>query len=98
MAGDRSRERRRLASECLDLARQTSDLPLRASLLEMAQKWLDLAELCEHNAWNEMLRMRAIQAAIGRELQSCYELRRELPPHILALLVELDAERDHDGA
>ena len=69
----------------------------------MAQKWLDLAELCEHNAWNETLRMRAIQAAIGRELQSRYELRREMPPHILALLVELEAdeleaERDRDGA
>jgi hypothetical protein len=87
-----------LASECLDLARQMSDLRLRASLLEMAQKWLDLAELCEHNAWNEALRMRAIQAAIGRELQSWYELRHELPPHILALLVELEAERDHDEA
>ncbi len=64
----------------------------------MAQKWLDLAELCEHDGWNEALRMRAIQAAIGRELQSWYELRHELPPHILALLVELDAERERDGA
>ena len=93
-----AKECRANASECLDLARQTSDLTLRASLLEMAQKWLDLAELCEHNAWNETLRMRAIQAAIGRELQSRYELRHELPPHILALLVELEAERDRDGA
>jgi hypothetical protein len=64
----------------------------------MAQKWLDLAELCEHDGWNEALRMRAIQAAIGRELQSWYELRRELPPHILTLLVELEAGRDRDGS
>ena len=64
----------------------------------MAQKWLDLAELSEHNGWNEALRMRAIQAAIGQELQIWYDLPRALPPHILALLNELDAERDrNDG-
>jgi hypothetical protein len=62
----------------------------------MAQKWLDLAELCEHDGWNEALRMRAIQAAIGRELRSRYELPRALPPHILALLTVLDVEADHD--
>jgi hypothetical protein len=42
--------------------------------------------------------MRAIQSAIGRELHSWYELRHDLPPHILALLVELEAAWDHDGA
>jgi hypothetical protein len=80
----------------LALARDTSDFALRASLVEMAQKWLDLAELCEHDGWNEALRMRAIQAAIGQELRSRYELPRALPPHILALLIGLDAGPEHD--
>jgi hypothetical protein len=42
---------RRYTAECLTLARQTSDSPVRTSLLEMAQKRLDPAELSEHGAW-----------------------------------------------
>jgi len=66
MASDRSREARRLASECLALARQTSDPLARTSRLDMAQKWIDLAELSEHDPWNDALRRRVIQAAIGQ--------------------------------
>ena len=40
---DRSDKFRRAASECLRLARTTSDENTRASLLIMAQKWFDLA-------------------------------------------------------
>jgi hypothetical protein len=40
---DRSDEFRAAASECLRLARTTSDESTRASLLVMAQKWFDLA-------------------------------------------------------
>ena len=70
MLADRSRKRRRMAAECLALARPISDSGVRASLVEMAQKWLDLAELSEHDGWNEALRLRALGAAIGRELQA----------------------------
>jgi hypothetical protein len=94
MSGDRSRERRRLAAECLASARQTSDLRVRASLLEMAQKWIDLAELCEHDAWNESLRLRALQAAIGQELRAQYKLPQELTHRILTLLMQLNAEQE----
>jgi hypothetical protein len=62
----------------------------------MAQKWLDLAELCEHDGMNEALRMRAIQAAIGQELRSRYELPRALPPHLLVLLAQIDVGPDHE--
>ena len=62
MASDRSREARRLASECLALARQTSDPLARTSRLDMAQKWIDVAELSEHDPWNDALRRRVIQA------------------------------------
>jgi len=40
---DRSEEFRKAASECLYLARTTSDQSTRASLLTMAQKWFELA-------------------------------------------------------
>jgi hypothetical protein len=40
---DGSDEFRQAASECLRLARTTSDQSTRASLLIMAQKWFDLA-------------------------------------------------------
>jgi hypothetical protein len=96
MSGDRSRERRRLAAECLEVAKRTSDAGVRASLLEMAQRWLDLAELCEHDAWNQKLRLRALQAAIGKELRVHYELPQQLPHRILALLMQLTGQTDAD--
>jgi hypothetical protein len=92
MVGDRSRELRRLAAEWLTLARQTSDLSVRASLLEMAQRRIDLAKLSEHDTWNEALRLRAIQAAIGEQLRVEYEPPQELPHRILTLLMQLDAD------
>ena len=96
MAGDRSRELRRLVPECLTLARQTSDLQVRASLLEMAQKRIDLAELSEHDAWNEALRLRALQAAIGENLRAQYELPPELPHCMLTLLMQLNRQNNAD--
>jgi transcriptional regulator with XRE-family HTH domain len=96
MSGDRSRERRRLAAECLAVAKQTSDVGVRASLLEIAQKWLDLAELCEHDAWNEKLRLRAVQATIGKELRVHYELPQQLSHQLLALLMQLNEQENAD--
>ena len=43
MGDSRSRECRQSAAKCLDLARLTSDLKARTSLVSMAQKWLELA-------------------------------------------------------
>jgi hypothetical protein len=40
---DRSQERRQFAAECLALAQRAVDFNVRASLIGMAQKWLDLA-------------------------------------------------------
>jgi hypothetical protein len=96
MAGDRSRELRRFAAECLTLARQTSDLRVRAPLLEMAQKRIDLAELSEHDAWNETLRLRALQAAIGEKVRAQYELPRGLSHRILTLLMQLNGQSNVD--
>jgi hypothetical protein len=85
-----------MAAQCLAIARQASDSGVRASLVEMAQKWLDLAERSEHDEWNEALRLRAIEAAIGRELRALYELPYNLPHRLLTLLMQLNARADTD--
>jgi hypothetical protein len=79
-----------MAAECVAVARQTSDLGVRASLLEMAQKWLDLAERSEHDGWNEALRLRAIEAAIGEELRALFKPPHRLPHRLLTLLMQLN--------
>jgi len=94
--GDRSRERRRMAAECLTVARQTSDPGIRASLVEMAQKWLDLAECSEYDGWNESLRLRALEAAIGQELPALYDLPYNLPHRLFTLLMQLNAQNQTD--
>jgi hypothetical protein len=93
MAGDRSREMRRLASEWLALARQASDPLARNSRLDMALKWIDLAELSEHDPWNDALRRRAIQAAIGQGLQNIYDASPDLPHYMLTILMQLNADQ-----
>jgi hypothetical protein len=93
MAGDRSREMRRLASECLAAARQTSDPVIRISRLDMAQTWIDLAELSEHDPWNDALRRRAIQAAIGQKLRRLYGASPDLPHHMLTILMQLNSDQ-----
>jgi hypothetical protein len=99
MSDDRSRERRRLAAECLALAKDTSDTDVRAFLLAMAQKWLDMAEQDEHDNWDKVIRLRAIQTEIGRALRANYGLPREVPHRILALLMQLnDGNGNGNGA
>jgi hypothetical protein len=97
MPGDRSPEYRRLAAECLVLARESSDSRVGASLAYMAQNWLDLAELAERHADSRSLRHCAIAAAIGAELKFMYGLPHSLPPHFLALLAQLNNENQSDG-
>ena len=97
MPGDRSQEYRRLAVECLVLARESSNSKVGASLVSMAQNWLDLAELTEYNADSRSPRRRAIAAAIGAELKIVYGLPRSLPPHFLALLIQLNTENQSEG-
>src|SRR5258708_4957997 len=98
MSGDRSRARRRLAAECLAMAKQASDANNRAFLVEMAWKWLDLAELDEWDNWQKALRLRAIQTEIGEGLRSSYEIPKELPDQLLTLLMQLNAQQDRKGA
>jgi hypothetical protein len=71
------------------VARQTYDSGVRASFVEMAQKWLDLAEHGEHDCWN-------LEAAIGQELRALYELPYKLPRRLLTLLMQLNAQADTD--
>jgi hypothetical protein len=62
----------------------------------MAQKWLDLAELSEHDGWNEAVRLSALEATIGQELRALYELPQTLPHHLLILLTQLTAQAETD--
>jgi hypothetical protein len=57
---------RELAAFCLAMAERASGLRDRASLLKIAQKWHDLAEIDERDA----ARLRAVQLEIGRELRT----------------------------
>jgi hypothetical protein len=62
MSHDRSLERRQLATQRLIFAKQMADWKIRASVLGMTQRWLDLAEhRKEHDASDKALRLRAIQ-------------------------------------
>ena len=58
MSGDRSRERRQLAAERLIFAKQMTDWKIRASVLGMTQRWLDLSEPPEPDALDKALRLR----------------------------------------
>ena len=91
------RERRQRASECLAMAKQASDANIRASLVEMAWEWLDLAELDEWDNWEKALRLRAVQTKIGQELRAQYELPEELPHQLLTLLMQLNAQQDSES-
>jgi len=98
MSGDRSRERRRRAAERLIFAKQMNNWRMRASVLGMTQRWLDLAQSPEPVALDKALRLRAIQTNIGRELRAQFDLPREMPHRILTLLIEIGAAQDREGA
>jgi hypothetical protein len=76
------------------MAKQASDATTRAFLVEMAWKWLDLAEADEWDNWGKSLRLRTIQTKIGQQLRAQYELPEELPRPLLTLLMQLNAEQD----
>jgi hypothetical protein len=89
------------------MAKQASDANIRASLVEMAWEWLDLAELDEWDNWQKALRLRATQKALrllaiqtkfGRELRAQYEPPEELPDPLLTLLAQLDVQQDGKGS
>ena len=102
MWADRSREQseqRRLAAEFMATARLITDSNIRASILALAQKWLDLAErgLSQQEA-DRAACLRNIQTKIGQELQATYDLPQDLPHQILTLLMRLDAQQDGKGS
>jgi hypothetical protein len=79
------------------MAKQASDVGVRAVLVEMAWKWLDLAELGEWDNWERAWRVRAIQTNIGRELRVHFDLPQDMPPPILARLMQIDAPQDGES-
>jgi hypothetical protein len=85
MPDNPSHKRRELAAQCLAFAEQTSDLNVRAKLVAMAQKWLDLAndEFGSHeelDAWNKTFYDRVVQTKIGQAFENGNAARRLLRP------------------
>jgi hypothetical protein len=62
----------------------------------MAQRYLDLAERSEHDGWNEALRLRAMEAAIGQEIRALYAPPEHIPHRLFTLLMQLDAQGQND--
>jgi hypothetical protein len=88
MLGAQTRKYRRLAAECLWLARGASSPETRARLVDVAQRWLDLANLDAGIEAAEQLD--TVQAVIGAELRSLYRLPRSMPARLRDLLARLD--------
>jgi hypothetical protein len=96
MSSDRSYERRQLAAERLIFAKQMADWRMRASILGMTQRWLDLAEPYDQDALDKALRLQAIQTEIGKKLRAHYQLPCDLPHQLLALLMQLNGKQDEE--
>jgi hypothetical protein len=95
MSSDRSHERRQLAAERLIFAKQMTDWRIRASVLGMTQRWLDVAESHDPDALDKVLRLQAVQTEIGRKLRAHYQLPCGLSHQLLTLLMQLNGKH-HD--
>ena len=78
------------------MARQARDASIRALLVDMAWKWIDLAEFDEWDNWERTLSLRAIQTKLGKALRAQYKLPEELPRRIRTLLMQIDASQDEE--
>jgi hypothetical protein len=78
------------------MARQARDASIRALLVDMAWKWIDLAEFDEWDNWERTLSLRAIQTKLGKALRAQYKLPEELPHRMLTLLMQIDASQDRE--
>jgi hypothetical protein len=87
-----SAEYRRLADQCFGMAAGTLDHELRSFLLANAQRWLDLAEVADYDEWYSSRQFRAVQAGLSEGLQKRYTVPFALPPQLLVLLCQLNAE------
>ena len=96
MSSDRSHERRQLAAERLIFAQQMTDWRIRASVLGMTQRWLDLAALRDQDALDEALRLQAIQTEIGSRLRAHYQLPCDLSHQLLTILMQLNGKPEQD--
>jgi hypothetical protein len=66
---------------------------MRALLLEMAQRGIDLAETTPTTmSRSETVQLRIVRESIGRELAALYNPAPFLPPSFLVLLNQLNSE------
>jgi hypothetical protein len=101
MSDDRSREQRHLAAEFMATAQLITDSNIRAYILALAQKWLDLAEggSGQLEDLEQATCLRNIRIRIGQELRATYDLPPGLPDRMLALLMQLEGQQagEHSG-
>jgi hypothetical protein len=99
MWADRSLEQRRLAVEFMATARLITDSNIRASILALAQKWLDLAIRASNQpeAFDRAACLRDIQKNIGQRLRANYDLPQELSDRMLALLMQINAQQNEES-
>jgi hypothetical protein len=71
-----------------------TDWRIRAAVLGMTQRWLDLAQPCDQDAVDEALRLQAIQTDIGSRLRAHYQLQCDLSHQLLRLLMQLNGKQD----
>ena len=81
----------------MNMARQYADAESRSHLIDIAQRWLELAEHAERDLAKHYLRCRSIEAVIGEELRRLYEPAPYMPPQLSTLLSRLDG-REYAGA
>ena len=103
MWADRSREQseqRRLAAEFMATARLITDSNIRASILALAKKWLDLAKRGsgQPEALDRAACLPDLQTKIGQQLRANYDLPQELPHQLLTLLMQLNAQQDEESS
>jgi hypothetical protein len=73
----RSRERRHLAAHCVAAAIRSVDPEVRLRLIELAQRWLELAALSEGDERTQALRGLTVQAAIATDSDSAVSCRKK---------------------
>jgi hypothetical protein len=87
-----------MAAQCLSFAQQTPDVQLRCCLLAIAQKWLDLDnEETDRRRNTSAALYRLIQTIIGQELRGKFGAPADLPHQMLALLMQLNNDNEHNG-
>jgi hypothetical protein len=85
---DTFREQRQFAVDLMATARLITDPRIRATIVALADKWLNIAAGPDFSSRKEHLL--ALQAEIGQELRNAYSVPGELSSRFLVLLAQIN--------